>query len=153
MYVETDLVFYNLPVLDQNELFDFMADRLEKKDYVTEGFRGAIKKREKEFPTGLQLQDMNVAIVHTEAMYAKTEKLVVIKPEQSITFKNIENLEPIEVDLVFGLILNNSEEHLEILQKISQLLQQETIIQSILNVTSKDELTNFMQQHFNKTNH
>ena len=92
MYVETDLVFYNLPVLDQNELFDFMADRLEKKDYVTEGFRDAIKKREKEFPTGLQLQDMNVAIVHTEAMYAKTEKLVVIKPEQSITFKNIENL-------------------------------------------------------------
>lgn len=149
MYVEEDLVFYNLSLDNQNELFDFMADQLEKKEYVTEEFRKAIKKREQEFPTGLKLNDVNVAIVHTEAAYSSAEKLVVIKPEQSITFKNIEDLQPIEVDLIFGLILNNHAGHLGILKKISQMLQEKEVIESIKNINSQSELTIFMQQHFN----
>lgn len=149
MYVEEDLVFYNLPLFSQSEIFDFMADQLEKKDYVMGDFRSAIKKREKEYPTGLKLNDMNIAIVHTEASYSKTEKLVVIKPEKPVTFKNIEDLQPIKVDLIFGLILNNSEGHLEILQRISQMLQEESVIKSILKIASQSELTSFMKQHFN----
>lgn len=151
MYVEEDLVFYNEPLENQDQLFDFMADELEKKDYVTEGFREAIKKREQEFPTGLKLNGMNVSIAHTDAEFSKIEKLVVIKPEQSITFKNIEDLQPIEVDLVFGLILNDSSKHLEILQKISQLLQDQKVIKAIKDVTSQSALSSLMQQYFNET--
>ncbi|MFD1414445.1 PTS sugar transporter subunit IIA [Oceanobacillus jeddahense] len=149
MYVEEDLVFYNLKLDNQDQLFDFMANQLEKKGYVTEDFRDAIKKREQEFPTGLKLNNMNVAIVHTEAVYSNTEKLVVIKPEQSITFHNIEDLKPIEVDLIFGLILNNNEGHLEVLKKISQILQEKEVIESIKQIDSQTALTNFMQKHFN----
>ncbi|GIN19464.1 MAG TPA: hypothetical protein DEO65_17665 [Bacillus bacterium] len=149
MYVEEDLVFYNQPLVNQIEVFDFMADELEKKDYVTTGFREAIKKREQKFPTGLKLSDMNVAIVHTEAVFSKTEKLVVIKPEKPVMFRNIENLEPIDVDLVIGLILNDSNKHLEILKKVSQLFQNQEMMKDIQNVKSQDELSSLMQNYFN----
>lgn len=149
MYVEEDLVFYNQPLINQDEIFDFMADKLERKEYVTEGFREAIKKREQEFPTGLKLRDFNVAIVHTEAIFSKTEKLVVIKPERTVTFKNIEDLQPIEVDLVFGLILSDSNKHLEILRKISDLLQNEERMKDIQAVKSQAKLSSLMEYYFN----
>ena len=149
MYVEEDLVFYNQPLVNQIEVFDFMADELEKKDYVTTGFREAIKKREQKFPTGLKLSDMNVAIVHTEAVFSKTEKLVVIKPENPVMFRNIENLEPIDVDLVIGLILNDSNKHLEILKKVSQLFQNQEMMKDIQDVKSQAELSSLMQNYFN----
>lgn len=149
MYVEEDLVFYNLPFVNQDQLFDFMADKLEKKDYVTKGFREAIKKREKEYPTGLKLSGLNVAIVHTEAVFSNTEKLMVIKPKEPITFKNLEDLQPIEVDLVLGLILNDSNTHLEILQKISTLLQEQKVIKEIQDVKSQSELLSLMQYYIN----
>lgn len=149
MYVEEDLVFYNLPLVNQNQIFDFMADELEKKNYVTKGFREEIKKREQKFPTGLKLSDMNVAIVHTEAAFSKTEKLLVIKLENPVIFRNIENLEPIDVDLVIGLILNDSNKHLEILKKVSQLLQNQELIKDIQEVKSQAELSSLMQNYFN----
>lgn len=150
MYVESDLVFYNEALTDQNDVFNFMADKLEEKDYVTKGFREAIKKREEEFPTGLKLGELNVAIAHTEIEYSKTQKLVVIKLKKPVEFRNIEDLEPIQVDIVFGIILNESEKHLEVLQKLSQLLQDKTIISDLKQVQSQSELFEIMNNHFNK---
>lgn len=149
MYVEDDLVFYNVSINSQNDLFDFMADKLISKKYVNEGFRDAIKKREKEYPTGLELDGLNVAITHTESEYAKSKKLIIIKPEETITFRNIENFEPIEVDLVFGIVLNNTNGHLEILKKISLLFQEKKLIEEVIEIKSKDMLFSFMHKHFN----
>lgn len=148
MYIEEDLIFYHHFLHGQEELFDVMADELEKKSYVSEGFRGAIKKREKEFPTGLKLRNMNVAIVHTDASFSKTEKVVVFKLEEPITFQNIEDLQPIEVKLVFGLILNDSNKHLEVLQRVSNLLQNEEEMQAVQETKSKAELLFLMKKIF-----
>ncbi|AOV08691.1 PTS sugar transporter subunit IIA [Sporosarcina ureilytica] len=150
MYVEKDLVFYDRFFENQEQLFDFMADELEKKNYVTKGFREAIKKREKEYPTGMQLKDMNIALVHTEAKFSKAEKLVVLQLEQPVTFQNIEDLQPIKVDFVFGLILNDSNKHLEVLQQISLLLQSKEGIRGIKGVKSQAELWSLMKYYFNK---
>lgn len=148
MYIDEELIFYNVSLENQDQLFDWMANELEKKDYVTKDFRDAIKKREQEFPTGLQLNGLNVSIAHADAKYAKSRKLVIIKPENSITFKNMLNFEPIEVDIVFGLIVDDHKQHLEILQKVSQLLRKQEVIQEIKAVHSKSELLSLMQKHF-----
>ncbi|WP_042470285.1 PTS sugar transporter subunit IIA [Bacillus ndiopicus] len=149
MYVEKNLVFYSQRFEDQNQLFDFMADELEKQDYVRKEFREAIKVREQNFPTGLQLQNLNVAIVHTEVEYSKAEKLVIMKLEKPLIFRNIATLEPLDVELIIGLILNDSNKHLEVLQKVSQLLQSEAIIQEIKDTSTHEELAELMQNYFN----
>lgn len=150
MYVEENLVFYKKKFEKQNDLFDFIADELEEKKYVTEEFRDAIKLREEKFPTGLQLSNMNLAIVHTESIYSTTDKLIILNLEESIEFKNIETLKPLQVDFIIGLILHDSEKHLEVLRKISQLLQDEDIIHSVKEASSREELTKIMQNYFNK---
>ena len=74
---------------------------------------------------------------------------MVIKPEKPIKFRNIENLTPLDVDLVFAIILNNSDGHLEILKKISQMFQEQEVIDSIKNIETRKELATFMHKYFN----
>ncbi|HLR41748.1 MAG TPA: PTS sugar transporter subunit IIA [Pseudogracilibacillus sp.] len=149
MLVEKNLVFYDAPLTNQNDLFDFMADQLMERNYVKEGFRDAIKNREEKYPTGLKLDGLNLAISHVEKEYANAQKLVVIMPEKPIIFKNIETFDPLEVNLVFGIILNNSNEHLEILKNISQMFQEKEMINKINNIDSKEQLSILMQGYFN----
>lgn len=149
MLIEKDLVFYDAPLTNQNDLFDFMTDQLVEKNYVNEGFREAIKSREEKYPTGLKLDGLNLAISHVEKEYANTQKLVVVMPENPIIFRNIENFDPLEVSLIFGVILNNSHGHLEILKKISQMFQEKELINKINGINSKEKLLNLMQDYFN----
>jgi len=149
MFVEDDLVFYDIQLNNKTDLFDFMADQLEKKRYVTKEFRGAIKSREEEYPTGLELEGINVAITHTEKKYVDSQKLVVIKPKNPITFKNIENLKPIDVNLIFGLILDSDDGHLKILKRISQMFQDKEVIKKVRQIKDKEELTTYMKYYFN----
>lgn len=149
MYVEDELVFYNEPLENQDDMFDFMADKLEQNQYITRGFREAIKKREKEYPTGMELNGLNVAITHTEKEHANADKLVIIMPENPIIFRSIEHLCEIKVDLIFGIVLNNSEGHLEVLKKISQMFQEEEVVKKIKNIHSRKELSIYMQKYFN----
>lgn len=150
MYVEKSLVFFNKKFSTQNELFDFIADELEEMNFVTEDFREAIKLREQSFPTGIQLSNMNLAIVHTEASYSKTDKLVVLKLQEPLLFKDIVTLEPLQVNFVIGIVLQDSKKHLEVLQKVSDFLQNEEMIQVIQQVSNQDELTKIIKGHFNQ---
>src|SRR5699024_11797214 len=77
------------------------------------------------------------------------QKLIVIIPEKPIIFKNIETFDPFEVNLVFGIILNNSNEHLEILKNISQMFKEKEMINKINNIDSKEQLSILMQGYFN----
>lgn len=149
MYIEKDLIAYNLDVKNQNELFDFMSDILEEKQYVNKQFREEIKKREEKYPTGLKLKNINIAIAHTEKEFSLANKLVVIKLKDTIPFKNIENLEKIDVSLVFGIVLADSDNHLEVLQKISQIFQDNQFIANVKNTKSQTELFKIMEEKFN----
>ena len=48
-----------------SEFLEMISNRLGEKSYVKETFREAIVAREREFPTGLQLEGTAVAIPHT----------------------------------------------------------------------------------------
>lgn len=150
MYVKENLVFFNKNFKNRDELFDFMADVLEKEDYVTKGFREAIKERENNYPTGLQLDGLNIAIVHTEAIYSKTDTVFLLKLGEPVIFNNIETLQPLEVDFVIGLILKDSQKHLQVLQEVSQLLQNKEAIASIKRTESCEELTSLMKKYLNE---
>lgn len=106
-----DLIF-NSNAQTQDEVFDEIGRKLLQKGLVNDRFIAAIKKREKEYPTGLDLSPVakglsNVAIPHTEAKYCKTKAIAFAKLNNQITFRNM--IAP-EVDLkvkYLFFILNN----------------------------------------------
>lgn len=125
MRVDEDLIFLGKHFKNQEGLFDFMADTLFQKGYVTEAYREKIKERECQFPTGLKLKGISVAIPHTDPGVTKASKVIFIKLSEPIEFLNAEDNEKIQVEMVFGLVFENSNKHIDGLIKLANLLQDE----------------------------
>ncbi|MGF7059457.1 PTS sugar transporter subunit IIA [Brassicibacter mesophilus] len=125
MKIDDDLIFLGKSFNNQDELFDFMADILFQKGYVTEEYRKKIKERESVFPTGFKLKDISVAIPHTDPEFTKASKIIFIKLLKPVEFANAEDNEKIQVEMIFGLVFENSDKHIDDLMRLANLLQDE----------------------------
>ncbi|MFD3126699.1 PTS sugar transporter subunit IIA, partial [Streptococcus agalactiae] len=63
--IYNDLISLNHRYRDQTNLLEVLSQYLLQKGYVKTEFSKAILQREKDYPTGLQLENMAVAIPHT----------------------------------------------------------------------------------------
>lgn len=144
--IEKRLVYFNKYFKTQNDLLDFMSDDLYSLGYVTDEFKEKIKEREAQYPTGLKLQGMNVAICHADPEYVLENRIVGIHLDKPVTFRNIETHKDLEVDFVFGLIFNDGNKHITHLQKLAQILINEENIQELKQLSSAQDLYDFMAE-------
>lgn len=140
MYIDKELVLTNLSFDDQDALFDYATKILEKKEYIYPTFNQAIKEREKIFPTGIETENTNVALCHTDSEHVIENKIMVFKLNDPIKFTSMATLKDIDVKIVFILLLNNPKLHLKILQKISEILQNSYYLDQLKNVRNQEEL-------------
>lgn len=150
MYVKKDLVFIVDSLKDQDELFDFMADHLEELQCVTTEYRNGVKQREKQFPTGLKLEGLNIAIAHTESKYSLKNRILGMKMENPVEFVNAENGEKLPVNFVLGLIFKSGDKHLSILKKVASLFQNKEVIEKIKKADTEEELFLILSELFNE---
>ncbi len=149
MRVDEDLIFLGKRFKNQEALFDFMADTLFQKGYVTEAYRQKIKEREHTFPTGFKLKDINVAIPHTDPEVTKASKIIFIKLSEPVEFLNAENNEKIQVEMIFGLVFENSDKHIEGLMKLANLLQDEGELLRLKKSNNVNEISALLDQALN----
>lgn len=57
-----DLIFYDLQAVDYKEVLQSMGDAMIQAGYGEEGFTEAVLEREKDYPTGLDIDGIGVAI-------------------------------------------------------------------------------------------
>ncbi|MFD1901204.1 PTS sugar transporter subunit IIA [Enterococcus termitis] len=80
------LIDLQVSVQNEEELFELIAARLQKEGYVNDGYLAGIKAREKEFPTGLITEYLNIALPHSDTEYI--ERLSYILLEQQMRSKS-----------------------------------------------------------------
>lgn len=148
MDIDKELIYLDKKFESQEELFDFMADVLFEKGYVLDEYREKIKERERNFPTGFKLKIANVAMPHTDPEYTTASKIIVIKVPDKVEFSNAENNEKIMVEIVFGLIFQDRERHIDDLMKLVNLFQDEETLSLIKNSENKDEIYEVLQKTF-----
>ncbi|QIK58197.1 PTS sugar transporter subunit IIA [Erysipelothrix sp. HDW6A] len=141
-------VYYDMQFEDRDDLLRFISKTLFKKGYVTESYEEKIIERENNYPTGLMLNGINIAICHAEPQYAKKNAIFVIKLKEPVLFRNAENFEGLPVELVFGLVLTNGKDHLKVLQRLSQLLLDNKNIDKIREINSRSGFVKFIDKHF-----
>ena len=122
-----NLVFHNLKASDNIEVLQLMGDAMIQEGYGEEGFTEAVLKREKDYPTGLDVNGIGVAIPHTDAEHVKKEGL-------SIAVLN----PPIEFDAM-------GEEDCRIPVKIVLMFTEE-ILQGLLDAKNKKEIRTVIQK-------
>ena len=142
-----DGLFLELNCTNKEEFFEELSKILLDKKMVSDDFLEAIKKREEEFPTGLETSSMGVAVPHVDSKYVNCNALVLCKFNTPIIFKRMDAIEKdIKVKEAFVLLINNDGKHMEALQDLTKIWQNSAILEGIYMANSKEEIISLIKE-------
>lgn len=124
-----------------------LADQFIKKSLVKESFYQAILDRESNYPTGLAISGTGVAIPHTDAIHIKKSQVGFMSLAEPVIFKDmVDDQNEIEINAIFMLGLQKSEEQIETLQKLIDLFQNEALLNEILSCSNNRDFKRIMKK-------
>ena len=139
-------IFLHKDFGNKEEVFYFINKILLEDGCVTEEYLPKVLERENCFPTGMELEKINVAIPHIDSKYILKENLFVITSKKGIEFNNAENNgEKLNVKIIFGLLIREHNTHINFLVKLIELFQENDKLEQILESSNKDEVIKILK--------
>lgn len=133
---------------EKQELLKKMATKLYDAHYVTESYMEGILEREEEYPTGLEINGIGIAIPHTDTNKVLKSQICLASLKKPIDFKDmVDKTKKIEVNIIFMLAMKESNQQIELLQNIMKLFQNEKTVQKILNSTNEEEVLELLHSN------
>jgi PTS system galactitol-specific IIA component len=146
-----DLVFIE-EAKDSDDIFNKVGKELFEKGLVNEDFVEAVKAREKDYPTGLDLSVVgekipNVAIPHTESEYCKAKNVVVVKLKDEIEFNNMISPDnKLKVKFLFMILNNEKEAQSNILSHLMEFFTQNDNIKNLCEINNTEEMYKYITE-------
>lgn len=114
-----DLVFYGVEAEDAQDAIRKVGQHLLEKGFVKDTYVDAVAQREVEYPTGLQLKDMAVAMPHTAGVHVNTPAVCVAKLAKPVTFSHMGDPDTkVQAEILFMMAIKDPNAQLETLQKV-----------------------------------
>ncbi|EOH95609.1 hypothetical protein UAW_01958 [Enterococcus haemoperoxidus ATCC BAA-382] len=144
---QPDLIDLDVEVRNEEELFELVAKRLQAAGYVKNGYLEGIKSREKNFPTGLITEYLNIALPHSDTEYIERPFIYVARTTKPIKVKQMGDNQEMEVRDLFFLGIKEPSKQVGLLQELMVLFQNEAFVSTLNATTENEELFNlFMKQ-------
>lgn len=139
--LEESLIFVNLEAANYRQVLERLGNAMIREGYAGESYAAALLKREKDFPTGLDIHGIGVAIPHTDACHVIKEGIAAASLKTPVLFYQMgEDGIQIPVSLVFLLAVKEPETHLKRLQGILDIIQDKDILERLLKAGSSEEI-------------
>lgn len=117
-----------------------LAETLRGQGYVKDSFAQAILEREAEFPTALEVGALNVAMPHCDIAHVNEGAVCVGVLHHPVAWHRMDDPDATcPVSLVVMLALNEAHAHLEMLQKVVALVQDQVHVARVLAAQSEGE--------------
>lgn len=124
----------------REEALTYLADRLYTNGDVKGSFKEAIIDRENHFATGLALNQLGVAIPHTDNIHVNHSKIAVMTLQEPVEFYQMgSTTETVSVSMIFMLALKDAHGHLDMLQKLMTFFQDQEALKALLDLEDSDE--------------
>lgn len=118
-----------------------LASRLEEQGYAKDTFTAAILERESVFPTALDMNGINVAIPHCDVVNVNEAAICMGVLKHPVDWYRMDDPESTcAVSLVCMLALTEPHAHLEMLQKVISLVQDQDLVAKVVASDSTDEV-------------
>lgn len=118
-----------------------LANRLVELGYAKESFPVAIAEREEDFPTGLQTGEFNAAMPHCDPENVNQAAICVGVIRDPVDWKRMDDPDhTCKVGFVAMLALTEAHSHLEMLQKVVALIQDQELMSKIAEAKSQQEV-------------
>ena len=147
-YISEPLIFTQASYQTSDALFEGVSKQAFQLGKVRDDFLARVKEREATFPTGIQLENLGVAIPHTDAECVLEEFVAVVVNQEPVEFKSMEDMnQSVPASIVFVLGLNQAHAQLEMLQSLMGLLQNEAILKDIIAATSSQDVLTIVNKN------
>lgn len=140
-------IFLNLKAEKKERVLQILGQAMIEEGYAEVGYIEALIEREQEFPTGLDIKDVGIAIPHTDADYVKKAGIALAVLENPVSFYRMGREEElVEVQLVFMLAIENPEAHLSYLQQILAVIRDTDVLKKLTEAKEKSEVIKIIKQ-------
>ncbi len=143
--LDDNVIFLNQEFANREDMFKYISHELSKNNYVTDQYLEKVIQRENDHPTGFKLKTLNVAMPHVDCEFVKKNGMFIVTSKKGIIFKNAETDEDLPVNIVFGLLLKESDTHLTFLMKLASSFGNDMILQKIVESNNKIEIKNILK--------
>ncbi|MGG5317649.1 PTS sugar transporter subunit IIA [Enterococcus sp. AZ072] len=148
MYLDEHLVDLEINEVDNFSSLAALANRLEKNQCVNGEFSRAIQDREKEFSTGLPLENVGVAIPHTDSEYVFKQSMAIGILKNPVMFEMMGSPEVlVPVKIIFMLAIKEPKKQLEFLQALIEMFQKDEKVLAIVQAKTATEAVKKMKQN------
>lgn len=148
MYLDEELVDLEIDVVDNFSSLAALANRLEKNQCVNQEFSRAIQDREREFSTGLPLENVGVAIPHTDSEYVFKQSMAIGVLKNPVMFEMMGSPEVlVPVKIIFMLAIKEPKKQLEFLQALIEMFQKDEKVLAIIQAKTATEAVRKMKQN------
>jgi PTS system galactitol-specific IIA component len=145
--INEELILTELDCLTSEEVINTLSERLYHAGYVKQGFAEAVIDREREFPTGLPCE-IPVAIPHCDPTHCNHSAISLGLLKNPVTFGEMgDNNHYVLVDIVFLLAINNPDQQVIWLRRLTDFFQQANLMRDLQNTTSNLEAAELLRKH------
>lgn len=139
--LDREPIFLDTRVQSDKDAIHRLGKVLEESGYINDKYIDAVLAREVEFPTGLQLSQQGIAIPHATPEGNVAENgIAVCRLTEPVYFHSMEDADDtVPVSMIFMLALKDANEHIDMLQKLFTMFQQEEQVEKLLTASTADD--------------
>ena len=142
-----NLIMPDLKAGSSDEVFQQLGGLLVSEGYCKSSFVQALIEREKDFPTGINMGNIGIAIPHTDKEHVIKGAVAIGVLKEPVHFYQMgTNDENVEAKLIFMLAVKDPKEHLVFLQRILMVLQDQEVLKQLIETKNKQEIINIIKE-------
>lgn len=139
--VHEELILVNVEAENYEEAIRKVGKRLFDNGYVKDTYIDAVVAREVDFPTGLHLEGIDIAMPHTAGIHVNTPAVCVAKLAKPVEFSHMGDPETkVQATLLFMMAIKNPDEQIETLQAVMGIFTNQEAIEELKAAKTEAEL-------------
>lgn len=140
------LIFTHIEAETEKDIFHVLGSALVDAGYAKTSYVQALAQREQEYPTGLNMGSFGIAIPHTEAGHVNQPAIALATLKHPVRFIEMGSIDtPVDVRIVCMLAIAEPHAHIEQLQAIITILQDQELLSRIYGETDPQEIIDLVR--------
>ena len=141
-----EVIFLDLQAKTSDDVFETMGSKMIDLGLVNAKFVQGLKAREIEFPTGINLGEIAIAIPHTDASYVLENGIGFAKLDTPVEFIEMGTEDDIvQAQLVFMLMIKDPSQQVAYLQAVISLIQDTQCLKALMDAKSPQDVVDIVK--------
>lgn len=144
--LDTRNIIFNMDAKDRDDCIRKLAALMCQNGYIGEDYAEYVIQREKEYPTGLPTEGIQVAIPHANKGTVYNTGIGIALLNKPICFYNMaDGDEALDVEMVFMIANTDPDKQLKDLSKLMCCFSEECTLKNIKNAPTAEEIVNIIK--------